>query len=131
MRKIKLIVSTLLILVFCSSVGAGNFGGIRKESTYWMPYHIEEGAVLIVNKRIEIMSVEEDGMLLTAIVMCLKDTDPRPRRYIWFKDNQGDLEGIVTKNWPGLKDMLYPADINEIMIDIKMKMDTTTKRLSV
>lgn len=107
-----------LMLALPALLFADNFDSIRKESTYWMPYRTEGSPVMIIiNKKMEMLTDEEQIEVYDAIKQCTWDKDTTVGKCFILKlDN---LEALLSKNFPKLSNSKYPADINEIMIDIK------------
>jgi hypothetical protein len=122
-------VACLFLSVFSSAFATMGFENIRKESTYWLPYEIGDGVMVVINCPMAQLNVAETQELAKAFAFCREEKNPPPYKYYWV--DKGRMEGIVTKNWPELYRAKYPADVNEIMLDARKKaIQKTNPRLT-
>jgi len=123
--KIKLLL--ILILLLPSLCLADSFLDIRQETTYWRPYRVPNtNVILVLNKDINKLNKEESRLVGSAITICELDRDTTTNRFHFFYENNLEVEGIVTKNFPELEKIKYVADLNEIMLNIKRKINKIT-----
>ena len=123
MVKRVIVISIILSLLYPIIVFAdiqSRFDSIRKQSTYWMPYYDKDTKlIIIINKKEWLMNLNEVALIAKVMRRCKDDTNNIPRQYWWFEE--GDLEGLVTKNWDTMYNIKYPADLNDLMLDAKKK----------